>query len=107
MERLKYIHKFFRILALEEYLNLHNKTKKHTCAKYVVINNMQLNPFYTCAFVRFVTEVSVLIKVFEISVIKLPNHLTVLNHKLCRFQFVFKIEGWRIPKQISVVIFVL
>jgi hypothetical protein len=35
LRRLKLILKFFLIGGLEEYVNLHNKTQKFTCAKYV------------------------------------------------------------------------
>ena len=65
------------------------KPKKCTYAKHVVINNMQLNTFYTCAFVRFVKEVSVMINVFEISFIKIVqsfhNTFSLVMHTSFRF----------------------
>jgi len=38
---------------------------------------------------------------------KLSSPLTVLCNMLYKLQIVFQIEGWRVPKQISVAIFLL
>jgi len=47
----------------------------------LVINNMRLNWFYTCAFVGFVTDVYGLKKLFEIYVIKFVHSFdSTLSH---------------------------
>jgi hypothetical protein len=61
--------------SLEEYYTCVTKRKIVRVQNMLVINNIQLNTFYICAFVYFVTQASILKKAFEMCKIKTDQSL--------------------------------